>query len=375
MERTLASLNKIRRARTGLKALGVLALCAHAASGQRAVAKPQQAGTPAQLAKAAPTYREYTDETGRLVKVPQNVERIVSLAPSLTETVYALGLQEHLVGDTDYCDYPPEAQKKTKVGGAQNPSIEEVASLRPDLVLVTKALNRFETVRALDDLKIPTYATDPHTIEDVVTSTAKLAEVLGAPQAGVTLAGELQERLAELQQRVGDLPAKRVLFVVWTEPLITVGKNTFIADALRKAGAISIVDTVQDWPQISLEEVVRLQPEFLIIAAHDISNSPADLEALTARPGWHSLEAVRNRKFAVISEAVNRPAPRIVAAIEELARKLHPEAFPENSPSTPSKDKPEKEKGAPEANPPGPAKNLLAGSCVAASNEEDSCNR
>jgi hypothetical protein len=113
----------------------------------------------------------------------------------------------------------------------------------------------------------------------------------------------------------------------------------------------------------------------LIIAAHDISNSPADLEALTARPGWHSLEAVRNRKFAVISEAVNRPAPRIVAAIEELARKLHPEAFPENSPNTPSKDKPEKEKSAPEGNPPGPAKNLLAGSCVAATNEDDPCNR
>ena len=375
MGRTLGSLNKIRRARTGLKALGVLAICTLAASGPMAVGKPQQGGTPGQLAKATPTYREYTDETGRLVKVPQNVERIVSLAPSLTETVYALGLQEHLVGDTDYCDYPPDAQKKTKVGGAQNPSIEEVASLHPDLVLVTKALNRFETVRALDDLKIPAYATDPHTIEDVVTSTARLAEVLGAPQAGVTLAGELEERLAELQQRVGDLPAKRVLFVVWTEPLITVGKNTFIADALRKAGAISIVDTAQDWPQISLEEVVRLQPEFLIIAAHDISNSPADLEALTARPGWHSLEAVRNRKFAVISEAVNRPAPRIVAAIEELARKLHPEAFPENSPSTPSKDKPEKEKSGPDANPPGPAKNLLARNCAAELNEGDSCNR
>jgi hypothetical protein len=84
---------------------------------------------------------------------------------------------------------------------------------------------------------------------------------------------------------------------------------------------------------------------------------------------------VRNRKFAVISEAVNRPAPRIVAAIEELARKLHPEAFPENSPNTPSKDKPEKEKSAPEGNPPGPAKNLLAGSCVAATNEDDPCNR
>jgi iron complex transport system substrate-binding protein len=372
----LRLVNTLRWRTTACAALGLLAVCAYSVSGQTATAKSQQGAGPAQLANAAP-YREFTDETGRLVRVPQTVERIVSLAPSLTETVYALGLQDRLVGDTDYCDYPPEAQKKTKVGGALNPSIEEVASLHPDVVLVTKNLNRFETVRALDDLKIPAYATDPHTIEDVMNSTVKLAVVLGATQAGATLAGELEERLAELQRRVGDLPARRVLFVVWTEPLITVGKNTFIADALRKAGAISIVDTAQDWPQISLEEVVRLQPEFLIVAAHDSASAPADLEALTARPGWRSLEAVRNRRFAVVSDAVNRPAPRIVSAIEELARKLHPEAFPETSPSPPSKekDKPEKDKPVPEANPPGSARNSLALRRAAVVSEVYSCNR
>jgi iron complex transport system substrate-binding protein len=356
-------------------AFAALAFCAYSAAGQTATTKSPQSAAPPQPANAAPAYREVTDETGRLVRVPQTVERIVSLAPSLTETLYALGLQDRLVGDTDYCDYPPEAQKKTKVGGALNPSIEEVASLHPDLVLVTKSLNRFETVRALDDLKIPTYATDPHTIEDVMSSTVKLADVLGATPAGAALAGELEGRLADLQQRVGDLPARRVLFVVWTEPLITVGKNTFIADALRKAGAISVVNTTQDWPQISLEEVVRLQPEFLIVAAHDLANAPADLEALTARPGWRSLEAVRNRRFAVISEAVNRPAPRIVSAIEELARKLHPEAFPETSPNPPSKekDKPEKEKSAPEAVAPGSVRNSLA-LCATLVSGNDSCN-
>lgn len=368
--------NNFRRIAVAHTALAAMVLCAHGSPGQVAAAKPPQSAAPVQL--ATPTYREFTDETGRVVRVPQNVERIVSLAPSLTETVYALGLQEHLVGDTDYCDYPPEAQKKTKVGGALNPSIEEVATLRPDLVLVTKSLNRFETVRALDDLKIPAYATDPHTIEDVVASTAKLAEVLGAAKAGIALAGELEERLAELQQRVGDLPARRVLFVVWTEPLITIGKNTFIADALRKAGAISIVDTTQDWPQISLEEVVRLQPEFLVIAAQDLANTPADLEALTARPGWRSLGAVRNRRFAVISDAVNRPAPRIVSAIEDLARKLHPEAFPE----IPAKqldgngDKPDKEKPAPETNRPPRAMNADVPRVGAPqTNEVLTCNR
>jgi iron complex transport system substrate-binding protein len=246
-----------------------------------------------------------------------------------------LGLQDRLVGDTAYCDYPVDAQKKPKVGGAINPSIELVAALRPDLVLVTKSLNRFETVRALDDLKIASYATDPHTVQEIISSTAKLAEVLGAAPAGTTLAESLQQRLVDLQHRIGELPVRRVLFVVWTDPLITVGKDTFIADALRIAGAISIVEATQDWPQLSLEEVVRLQPEFLVFAAQHEESPPGDLLALTARPGWRSLEAVRNHKFAVISDAVNRPAPRIVSAIEELARQLHPEAFPE-TPASPS---------------------------------------
>ena len=314
--------------------------------------------TQAPSTAVSPAYRDVVDEVGRTVRLPQPVERIVSLAPSLTETVYALGLQDHLVGDTAYCDYPADAKKKPKVGGSINPSIELVASLRPDVVLVTESANRFETVRALDDLKIASYATKPHTVQEIIASTLKLADALGAPAAGTALAEDLQQRLLDLQHRIGELPARRVLFVVWTEPLITAGKNTFIADALRKAGAVSVVDSTQDWPQVSLEEVVRQQPEFLVFAAMHEETTPTDLLTLTARPGWRSLEAVRNHKFVVISDAVNRPAPRIVSAIEELARQLHPEAFQE-APANPANpndgktDKPAPEKPvSPTAAPP-----------------------
>ncbi len=267
-----------------------------------------QSAPPVPSASAA--FREVTDEVGRTVRVPQPVRRIVSLAPSLTETVYALGLQDHLVGDTDYCDYPADARKKTKVSS---------------------------------------YATDPHTVEEIITSSKKLSEVLGVPEAGASVAGEMQRRLADLQQRVGALAAKRVLFVVWTQPLISVGKATFIADALRRAGAVSIVDSEQNWPQVSLEEVARLQPEFLVFAdSHSDSASPA-VEMLATLPGWSILDAVNNRRFAVISDAVNRPAPRIVTAIEDLAKQLHPDAFvekPENG-----KEKMEKENPPPNQRP------------------------
>lgn len=332
---------------------------------------PPSQTTPPQNAR---TYRDVVDETGRTVRVPQPVERIVSLAPNLTETVYALGLQDRLVGDTDYCDYPAEAQKKPKVGGTINPSIEEVAALRPDVVLMA-SINRFETVRALDDLNIPVYATDPHNVQDILTSTRKLAEILGVPQNGVDLASDLQQRLNDLQQRLGELPARRVLFVVWTEPLITIGKNTFIADALRKAGAVSIVETAQDWPQVSLEEIVRLQPEFLVFTVQNDEKAP-DLLALSARPGWRSLEAVRNHRFVLVSDAVNRPAPRIVSAIEEMARQLHPEAFTDG-PSLPpaSKENTDKPSSAPEKIPPAQSTRLAENRAGSWLGTEALCNR
>jgi iron complex transport system substrate-binding protein len=288
------------------------------------------AQTASPLPAPVPKTREVVDEAGRTVRVPVSPSRIVSLAPSLTETVYALGLQDHLVGDTDFCDYPLDAQKKTKVGGGIDPNLEVIASLHPDLVLVTNSFNRLETVRALDTLGIPSYDLDPHTVDEIVISTEKLADVLGVPDAGRNLAVDLQNRLASVQARLASLPPTRVLFVVWTDPLMSVGKGTFVADALRKAGANSIVESSKDWPQMNLEEVVRLQPDFLVFPETHSDGGAHDFEALAIKPGWRLLDAVHNRRFAVVSDAVIRPAPRIVSVIEDLARQLHPEAFQES---------------------------------------------
>ncbi len=317
--------HRARLHRAALAAFAALPLCAIPL---RASARTQSTSAPAVSA-----FKDLTDETGRTVHIPQPVRRIVSLAPSLTETIYALGLQDRLVGDTDYCDFPDDAQKKTKVGGATNPSIEQIVALRPDLVLVTKGLNRLDTVRALEGLGIASYATDPLNVDQILSSTQRLAEILGVQQAGAAVAADLQRRLADLQERLTGIPPRRVLFVVWAEPLISVGKDTFIADALRRAGAVSIVDSSQSWPQTSLEEVLHLQPEFLVFATSHSETTPRDLNSFISLPGWRGLEAVRNHRFAVISDAVNRPAPRLISAIEDLARQLHPEAFLPNSES------------------------------------------
>lgn len=288
---------------------------------------PLHVQTPTPSPAPTPVYKEFVDELGRTVRVPQPVERIVSLAPSLTETIYALGLQDRLVGDTDFCDFPPDAERKPKVGGAINPSLEQIVALHPDLVIVTKSLNRLETVQALEGLGISSYATDPHTVQEIISSTERLAGVLGVPDAGTTLRADMERHLADLHRRLIGQTPRRVLFVVWSDPLMSAGKGTFIADALRLAGAASIVDSTQDWPQMNLEEVVRLQPDFLIFAGAHSDSVQTDFDVLAERPGWRGLDAVRNRRFVVISDAVNRPAPRIVSAIEDLARQLHPEAF------------------------------------------------
>jgi len=306
----------------GLAAISLL-LCV---SPQAARAHSEQAANSSVLKES---FRIVSDETGRTVRIPVPVRRVVSLAPSMTESIYALGMDDLLVGDTDYCDYPQAAAKKHKVGGAINPSMEEIASLKPDVVLVTKGLNRLETVQALERLGIATYATDPHTLDEIRISVHKLAEVLGNSAAGETLDHQLAREEKSLRERLQNTQPKRVLFVVWTDPLISIGKQTFLADALAHAGAISVVESSQDWPQMSLEEMVHLQPEYLVFASGHSEAVSRDVEALARRPGWDLLEAVKKRHFAVISDAVNRPAPRLFAAVEELARQLHPEAFGE----------------------------------------------
>jgi iron complex transport system substrate-binding protein len=282
-----------------------------------------------QAAPSAPgsSALQVIDEMGRHVAVPQPVRRIVSLAPNLTETIFALGAGDRLVGDTDYCDYPPEAKTKPHVGGPVNPSLEEVVSLHPDLVLATRDINREATVQALEQLGIAVYATDPRSVEQVLTSTEQLSRVFGTGDAGQALAAQLRQRLADVQDRLATAKPKSVLFVVWENPLITVGQNTFLADALRLGGARSVIETSQDWPNISLEEVVRLQPEYLIFSSAHSADTQRDIAELRHRRGWAEIEALQRDRVIILTEAISRPSPRLVDDIEQLARALHPERF------------------------------------------------
>jgi iron complex transport system substrate-binding protein len=274
-----------------------------------------------------PATHEVTDEIGRHVQIPPDVKRIVSLAPNLTEMVFALGKRDDLAGDTDFCDYPAEASQKPHVGGPINPNLEQIVALKPDLILATKSINRRETVYALDRLGLPVYVTDPHSVDEMILSVEHLAKVLGADTAATTLVEGLRTRLGDLDRRLARAAPRRALFIVWTDPLISVGRETFIADALRRAGGRSVVDTAAEWPRISFEEIIRLQPEFLVFANAQDTVAQHDIDALRTRPGWRDLEALRRGNVVIVSDAINRPAPRMLDAVEQLARAFHPEAF------------------------------------------------
>jgi len=283
---------------------------------------------PSRPGGTAETLVEFHDDLGRLVRLPAAPQRIVSLAPSLTETVFALDLGDRLAGVSDFCDYPPEALTRPRVGGPINPNLEQIVSLHPDVVLATRAMNRRESVEALERLGIPVYATDARTVDDVIASTRRLGRVLGAQARGESLAADMEQRLSGLARRLAGRPARRVFFVVWLDPIISTGPHTFLADALRRAGAKSVVTAPQDWPQISIEEVLRQNPDYLVFSGAHPDDPQSSINSLQRRPGWSSLQAVRENHFAVVSDALDRPAPRMLDAIEDLARQLHPDAFP-----------------------------------------------
>ena len=314
-----------------------LAVCAASHAGTRSPeGAPRPTGGGFKGADAglsqAPAYKRgmkfVTDETGRRMAIPFSVQHIVTLAPDLTETVYALGLEDKLVGDTSFCDTPPAAKLKPHVGSPQTPNLEAIVAMHPDLVLATTSINRAETADALLRLGIPVYTSDPQTVRGMLQSIGRMADLMGANEQGTALVAQLQARLDAVHARIAELPLVHVLFVVWEDPLITIGQNTFIADALRWAGAESVIVAKQNWPQVSLEEIVRLQPEYILFTAnHSEADKDHELDRLRTQPAWKALKAIQMGDILKVDDEITKPSPGLIGAIEQIAHALHREAF------------------------------------------------
>jgi iron complex transport system substrate-binding protein len=327
----------MRRNRIG-GACGVIALLCGAwicaAQSKLAIAETkqqtQQAAKSESQVKVRSTTREVIDEAGRHVAVPVEVHRIVALAPNLTEIVYALGAQDRLVAVSNYSDSPPEAKSKPRIGMPMNPNLEAIVAAHPDIVLITTEGNRRETADELARLGIAVYATNPYSVESMLESIEHIGGVIGATAQAESVVANLRQRLNALQSKLASVPVARVFFVVGESPLISLGEHTFIADALRYAGAQSVVHAKQDWPQIGLEEVVHLNPDYLVFASSGFGGEDStakQLAELRSEAGWRELASVREGRVVVVSDEIDLPAPGLIDAIEKLARQLHPNVF------------------------------------------------
>jgi iron complex transport system substrate-binding protein len=265
--------------------------------------------------------RMVTDQTGRRVNLPEHPRRLVSIAPSITETLYALGLGERLVGDTDYCDYPPQAKALPHVGAMLNPSLEKIVALNPDLVLGTDEANRRETADQLERLGIPLYGVTAHTVDGALQSLEDLGHILDWDPPTRKIVASLRARVAAVDQQMQGQTRMKVLFVVQYRPLITAGSQTFISNVIERAGGVSISSDLKgEWPHMGLEDVLSRAPDIILLPQTE-TFAPS-LDEFQKLSGWRDLEAVKNHRLYLVSETIMRPSPRLIDALEEVARIL-----------------------------------------------------
>lgn len=276
-------------------------------------------------AVAAPA-RDVTDGVGRHLQVPERPHRVVALSPSLTEMVYSVGAGADIVGVTDYTDYPPDARRKTSVGGMVDPSIERIVALRPDLVLATLEVNRADTIDALQRVGIPVFVVRPEGLDGILQAVQHVGVALNRVSDARDLVDRLRTRRQDVARRVMGLPKPRVFVLIWPDPVVTVGQHAFITEAIEAAGAICVTsDIPQHWPRVSLEEVVRRAPDTILLIKG--GHPTLAIDELKTRPGWDRVPAVLANRFIEMDARVEHSSPVVFDALEELARMLHPDAF------------------------------------------------
>ena len=268
--------------------------------------------------------REVRDGLGREVSVPRLPQRLVSLAPSVTEALFALGFGERLVGVSEFCEVPSGVGAIARIGGLLNPNLETIRALRPDLLIGTTSGNDPALAAQSEGLGLPLYIVHTPDIERLLGGLEALADTLGERGRGTDLVRSLRARLARVAQRIAGRPRPRVLFIVWSEPLIVPGRPAFLTDALQRAGALSVTaDAPAAHPAFNLESLVARAPQVILT-----TDENRDLiDRLADDPAWAAVPAVRDGRVHVLSGAIVRPGPGIVAGIEEVARLLHAEAF------------------------------------------------
>jgi len=268
-----------------------------------------------------PNAREVIDDFGRRVSLPNKIERAVSLAPNLTEIAFAVGGGDKLVGVTSFCDYPLEARKIQKIGDTLTPNIESIIALKPQIVLVSTASQIENFTKILDEQQISYFVTNPNSLEDIYQSIYKIGQIFSSDDRADEVVKELKIRVAKVENRANDGKNTKVFLQISNESLYTIGKESFLTDLIVLAGGISVTEAVATaYPKISLETALAYQPEAIILSDSEDNREPHTV--------FRNSPAVKNgRIFKINADLLSRPGPRIVDALEQIAKALHPESF------------------------------------------------
>ena len=260
------------------------------------------------------------DETGRSVALPDQVHRVVSLSPSLTNTVYALGAAGDLVGITDYTVYPPEAaRQKPSVGNVVNPSLERIVALHPDLVLALPDFNGAESIGGLQRLGIPVFLFSTGDIPNIYRSIENVGRLMGRERQAAALIADLRAREAKVRAQSAGKERPWVLLVLSIDPLITAGRNAFITQMISAAGARSVTDDIrQDWLQMNVEAILPRKPDYILL----MKGGPVSLKDMQRSAGWNSLEAVKRGRVIIVDDRIQIPAPIAFNGLEDFARQV-----------------------------------------------------
>ena len=273
---------------------------------------------------AASTVR---DEVGREVTFPFPPKRIISLAPNITEILFSLGLDEEIVGVSIHCNFPEKAKTKVRVGSYTSLDYEKITSVKPDLIIATGAGNTRDMVNRLGQLGFSTYVIYPKNFEDILKSILHIGQVVNREKEARTIIEGMKKRRQGVIELTKDLPRPKVFVQIGDAPIVTVGKGSFADDLIRIAGGENIAqDEKEVYPRFGMEEILKRSPEVIVISS---MNPEGDYQkVLREWNRWKMIPAVKDgRVYIVNSDLIDRPSPRIIEGLEELARILHPEAF------------------------------------------------
>jgi len=272
-----------------------------------------------------------TDDLGREVTLSALPQHVVSLAPSNTEILFAVGAGDQVVGVTQYCNYPSEAQDREQIGGfsAKTISVEKIVALEPDLVLAAGDIHQ-PVIEALEKLNIPVYSLDPNTLDEVYTGIELVGRMTGHEEEAAQTVEEMKSRVAAVTEQVATIPQEDRLTVYWEvfdEPRMTTGPSTFTGQLLELAGGVNIfADVSEDYPQISDEVVIERNPA--VIMGPDTMGDKLTIETVAQRPGWDQVAAVQNgRIYLFDGDMVARSGPRLAQVLEVMAKALYPDLF------------------------------------------------